>query len=311
MMNLPVAAATAASLLLLVGSSVLLLRSPGRERQIKQRLATMKGTPQTPKGPAASSRFATMQKFGMAIAESPLIGAKEEAKIVAQLGEAGIYGRDSLRLFIAVKATLGIGLTAVVWIVLSATGLTPARFLYQAVGFIAPALVGWRLPDMLVSRLAKRRRRRLAEGVPDALDLLVICVEAGLGLEQSLDRVSRDIAVANPVIGQALGNAVAEMRVLPQMRDALDNLAKNTGLPAIKSVVTTLIQGIQYGTPLSQSLRILSAEMRAKNLIALEERAARLPVLLMIPVILFILPSLFLIIGGPVAIQVIHVLRGN
>jgi tight adherence protein C len=72
-----------------------------------------------------------------------------------------------------------------------------------------------------------------------------------------------------------------------------------------------LIQGIQYGTPLSQSLRILSAEMRAKNLIALEERAARLPVLLMIPVILFILPSLFLVIGGPVAIQVIHVLKGN
>jgi tight adherence protein C len=311
MPNLPLLAASAASLMLVIGSSVLLLRSPDRERQIKQRLATMKGVPQASKGPATSSRYAALQKFGLAIAESPLIGAKEEAKIVGQLGEAGIYGRDSLRLFIAVKATLGIGLTVLLWLVLSVAGYIPGKFLYQALAFIAPALIGWRLPDMLIGRLAKRRRRRLAEGVPDALDLLVICVEAGLGLEQSLDRVSRDIAVANPVIAQALGNAVAEMRVLPQMRDALDNLAKNTGLPAIKSVVTTLIQGIQYGTPLSQSLRILSAEMRAKNLIALEERAARLPVLLMIPVILFILPSLFLVIGGPVAIQVIHVLRGN
>jgi tight adherence protein C len=311
MANLPLLATASASLLLIVGSSVLLLRSPGRERQIKQRLATIKGVAQAAKSPVGSSRFAALQKFGMAIAESPLIGAKEEAKIVGQLGEAGIYGHDALRLFIAVKATLGIGLTALLWIVLGAIGMLPPSFLYQALCFIAPALIGWRLPDMLISRLAKRRRRRLAEGVPDALDLLVICVEAGLGLEQSLDRVSRDIAVANPVIAQALANAVAEMRVLPQMRDALDNLAKNTGLPAIKSVVTTLIQGIQYGTPLSQSLRILSAEMRAKNLIALEERAARLPVLLMIPVILFILPSLFLVIGGPVAIQVIHVLKGN
>jgi tight adherence protein C len=297
-------------LLAVAVNAVLLLRAPGRERQIRARLAAMKGiTEAKPSGPP--SRFATLQKIGLALVESPLVGAKEQAKIVAQLGEAGIYGRDALRLFVAVKATLGIGLTVLVWIVLGASGMLPGGFVYRVIAIIGPALTGWRLPDIVVGRIAKRRRRKLAEGVPDALDLLVICVEAGLGLEQSLDRVSRDIAIANPVIATALGNAVAEMRVLPQMRDALDNLAKNTGLPAIKSVVTTLIQGIQYGTPLSQSLRILSAEMRAKNLIALEERAARLPVLLMIPVILFILPSLFIVIGGPVAIQVIHVLGGH
>jgi len=310
MVNLPLVGAAAAFLLLIVIPAMMLLRTPGRDRQIKGRLAVMKGVVITKTAPI-SSRYATLQKIGMAIAESPLIGAKEQTKITAQLGEAGIYGRDSLRIFIAVKAALGIGLTSLVWIALVATHLAPQSFIFRAVAVIAPALLGWRLPDMVINRIARRRRRRLAEGVPDALDLLVICVEAGLGLEQSLDRVSRDIAIANPIIGQALANAVAEMRVLPQMRDALDNLAKNTGLPAIKSVVTTLIQGIQYGTPLSASLRILSAEMRSKNLIALEERAARLPVLLMIPVIMFILPSLFLVIGGPVAIQVIHVMRGN
>lgn len=297
--------------LLIVALNVaLLLRAPGRDRQIKQRLAAMKGVAEI-KPTGTSSRFVTLQKIGLALVESPLIGAKEQAKIVAQLGEAGIHGRDALRVFVAVKAALGLGFPILVWIVLGATGMAPGGFVYRVLAIIGPALAGWRLPDMIVGRIARRRRRKLAEGVPDALDLLVICVEAGLGLEQSLDRVSRDIAIANPVIATALGNAVAEMRVLPQMRDALDNLAKNTGLLAIKSVVTTLIQGIQYGTPLSQSLRILSAEMRARNLIALEERAARLPVLLMIPVILFILPSLFLIIGGPVAIQVIHVMGGR
>jgi tight adherence protein C len=308
--NLPVVAVGAAFLLLLAVNAVLLLRSPARERQIKLRLATIKGVVQA-KSVSTNSRFATLQKIGSAIAESPLIGAKEQQKMLAQLAAAGIFGRDSLRIFVAIKAGLGIALTLLVWLILGATGLMPHTLLYRFLGVIAPALIGWRLPDMLIGRMAKRRRRKLSEGVPDALDLLVICVEAGLGLEQSLDRVSRDIAIANPVIGTVLSNVVAEMRVLPQMRDALDNLARNTGLPAIKSVVTTLIQGIQYGTPLSHSLRILSAEMRAKNLIALEERAARLPVLLMIPVILFIMPSLFLVIGGPVAIQVIHVLGGH
>jgi tight adherence protein C len=306
-----IAAAACFFLVVVLINAVLLLRAPGRDRQIKQRLAAMKGTVAETGSADGSARFAALQKIGLALIESPLIGAKEHQKIVAQLAEAGIFGRDTLRIFVAVKATLGIGITILVWLILTALDMAPHSFIWRVMAIVGPALLGWRLPDMIVGRMAKRRRKRLAEGVPDALDLLVICVESGLGLEQSLDRVSRDIAIANPVIATALGNAVAEMRVLPQMRDALDNLAKNTGLPAIKSVVTTLIQGIQYGTPLSQSLRILSAEMRAKNLIALEERAARLPVLLMIPVILFILPSLFLVIGGPVAIQVIHVLGGK
>lgn len=309
MPNLVIAAGGCLFLVIIAINAVLVMRTPDRDRQVKQRLAAIKGVSGT-KAPTRS-RYAMLQKIGLALAESPLVGAKEQTKIVAQLGEAGIHGRDALRIFIAVKAVLGSGLTILLWLILGATGNTPESFIFRLLAIIAPALIGWRLPDMVISRIARRRRRKLSEGVADALDLLVICVEAGLGLEQALDRVSRDIAIANPAIAAALSNAVAEMRVLPQMRDALDNLARNTGLPAIKSVVTTLIQGIQYGTPLSQSLRILSAEMRARTLIALEERAARLPVLLMIPVIMFIMPSLFLVIGGPVAIQVMHVLGGK
>jgi tight adherence protein C len=305
-----IAVAACLFLVLVVVNATLLLRSPGRERQVKMRLAAMKGK-EPVKSTVPPSRFAFVQKIGLAVVESPLVGAKEQGKIIEQLGGAGIYGHAALRTFVAVKVLLALGLTILFWAALAGSGYTPHTLIWRVLAVIAPALAGWRIPDMAVSRMAKRRRAKLSEGVPDALDLLVICVESGLGLEQSLDRVARDIVLANPVIAGVLANAVAEMRVLPQMRDALDNLAKNAGLPAIKSVVTTLIQGIQYGTPLSASLRILSAEMRAKNLIALEERAARLPVLLMIPVIMFILPSLFLIIGGPVAIQVIHVMRGN
>jgi tight adherence protein C len=299
-----------AFLLLLGGNALALMLVSDRDRRVKVRMAAIRALAPGKSVIAPTGRFLSLQKFGHALAESPLVGAKEQQKMVARLQEAGMHGRDALRIFVAVKATLALALTALVWILLTLMGWTPERLIFRMLAVVAPALIGWRLPDMVVGRIAKRRRKRLAEGVPDALDLLVICVEAGLGLEQSLDRVSRDIAFANPIIATALANAVAEMKVLPQMRDALDNLARNTGLPAIKSVVTTLVQGIQYGTPLAQSLRILSAEMRAKNLIALEERAARLPVLLMIPVILFILPSLFLVIGGPVAIQVIKTFYG-
>jgi tight adherence protein C len=300
----------AALLILVAANAALLLRLSDRDRQIKLRMAAIKAL--LPSRPGArQGRFGMLRSIGAALAESPLVGRKEQEKMTVQLAEAGIHGRESLRVFVAIKAGLALTVTFIAWIALGATGFAPQTLVYRLIAIIGPALIGWRLPDMVISRIAKRRKRKLAEGVPDALDLLVICVEAGLGLEQALDRVARDIAIANPIIAVALANTVAEMRVLPRMRDALDNLARNTGLPAIKSVVTTLIQGIQYGTPLSQSLRILSAEMRAKNLIALEERAARLPVLLMIPVILFILPSLFMVIGGPVALQVMKMLGGH
>lgn len=302
--------AIAIAVLLFVANIFWVVRLPDRERRIRMRLAALKsvkpvGVETTP------SRFRRLEVIGRVLAESPLVGAKEQQKMTDLLASAGIHGADKLRIFVTAKAGLAVFLAAGVWVGLSFLGWTPETLTYRIIIVVAPALLGWRLPDMVVGRLVKKRRRKLAEGIADALDLLVICVEAGLGLEQALDRVSRDIEIANPVISHELANTVAEMRVLPQMRDALDNLARSSGLPAIQSVVTTLVQGIQYGTPLSQSLRILSAEMRAKNLIALEERAARLPVLLMLPVILFILPTLFLVIGGPVALQVMKVMGGK
>jgi len=297
--------------LLLIGvNAVAVSRFSDRDRRMKARLAALRSSKPSTEI-VAGTRFGRLERIGRVVAESPLVGAKEQQKMAAKLLEAGIHGHAALRILVAIKAVLAASFTAVVWLALEASGLTPHGLTFRIIAIIGPALLGWRLPDSVVSRMAKRRRRKLSDGVADALDLLIICVEAGLGLEQALDRVARDIAMSNPVIAQALATTVAEMRVLPQMRDALDNFARTTGLPQIKSVVTTLVQGIQYGTPLSQSLRILSAEMRAKHLIALEERAARLPVLLMIPVILFILPSLFLVIGGPVAIQVMQVLGGR
>ena len=171
------------------------------------------------------------------------------------------------------------------------------------------AAIGWYIPTLVINQFATTRRAQLEQGIADALDLLVICVEAGLGLEQALDRVSRDIAEANPVVSEELALTVAEMRVMPQIRDALDNFARRSNVAAIKSVMTTLIQAVQYGTPLSNSLRVLAAEMRTHRMMRIEEKAARLPVLMTIPLIIFILPCLFIVIGGPALLGVMDTIH--
>ncbi|MGH6981877.1 MAG: hypothetical protein ACREFC_11780, partial [Stellaceae bacterium] len=122
MPSLAIAVGVGFFLIIMAVNAVLLLRAPGRDRQIKARLAAMKGTGGQAKPEIAPSRFAALEKFGLALIESPLVGAKERTKIQAQLAEAGIYGNDTLRVFVAVKAALGIGLTVLVWALLVATG---------------------------------------------------------------------------------------------------------------------------------------------------------------------------------------------
>jgi tight adherence protein C len=165
-------------------------------------------------------------------------------------------------------------------------------------------MLGWRLPDIVLSRLAKRRRLRLEQGMPDALDLLVICAEAGLSLNQAIEQVSRDLRPSNRDVADELAATSSEMQVLPDLGQALDNLVQRTGLDSLRSMIATLKQSLKFGTPLAESLRMLAAEMRAMRQARLEERAARLPVLLAIPMMLFILPCVLMVIGTPVALRV-------
>ena len=284
----------------------LINRNPAR--RVSDRLTAFK--PETANRSALVSGGKRFGALGRKLAATPLVGSGERTKVAAALADAGIRGADKLGVFIATKATLALVAAFGCWFGLQEIGMLPATPIMRIAIEIGATLAGWRLPDMIVLRIAARRRDMLRSGIADALDLLVICVETGLGLEQALDRVSHDIAQANPVIAEELAKTVAEIRVLPQMRDAFDNFAKRSGLPAVKSVMTTLIQTIQYGTPLAQSLRVLSADMRAHRMLEIEERAARLPVLLTIPLIVFILPCMFFVVGGPAALQVLATFKG-
>ena len=167
----------------------------------------------------------------------------------------------------------------------------------------ALAIAGWFLPSLIVGRMVKARTKAVAAGLPDALELLVVCVEAGLSLEDGIERIVVEMRHSHPSLAEELALTAADLKILPSRDQALANLAARVNVPSVRSVVTTLSQTMRYGTPLAQALRTVAAEMRNDSLMQLEERANRLPTLLTLPMMLFIMPTIFLIVGGPAALR--------
>ena len=281
---------------------------PDRHSRVRSRIEGMRAETEEETQSVMPVLSGQLGAMGNKIAGSFLVGPKEEEKIIAQLGAAGISGREKVAIFLSAKLSIAVIMGILGWVFVFVLGIFASTWALRLTMILGCAWVGWRAPDFIVNGIAKRRKQRLRDGISDALDLMVICTESGLGLEQGMDRVARDIEISNPIVAGELKKTTAEMRVLPQMRDALDNLAKRSGLPIVKSVVTTLVQSIQYGTPLGHSLRVLSAEMRAHRMLEIEAKAARLPVLLTLPLILFILPCLFLVVAGPAILNTVRTL---
>jgi len=175
-------------------------------------------------------------------------------------------------------------------------------------GFVAPmvgVLFGFYAPIIYLRNVAAKRAKGIKLALPDGLDLMVICAEAGLSLDATLARVSRELGNGSPELGEELAMTAAELTFLPDRRLAFDNLNARTNSDGIRAVVNTLQQTAKFGTPLAQSLRVLAAEMRAARMTRAEEKAARLPALLTVPMILFILPTLFIVLLGPAALGII------
>jgi len=158
--------------------------------------------------------------------------------------------------------------------------------------------------DLFVHWSRKKRSKRLDRGLPDCLDLLVICAEAGLSLDAALKRVAEEFIVSAPELAEELLLTSVELSFLPNRRQALGNLALRADTPAFRGVTTALIQTEKYGTPIAQALRTLSNEFRETRLLEAEEKAARLPAILTVPMICFILPALFIVLAGPAFIKV-------
>jgi len=180
----------------------------------------------------------------------------------------------------------------------------PLAPLILLTSFIGGTLLGWRAPMMVVGSMASRRRKTLDADLPNAIDLLIICGEAGLSIEAGVDRIVREMKRSCPELAQEFAIVSAEMRILSDRTQAFVNLTERIQTEGARSLSTTLSQAARYGTPLGKALRVLSKEMRAVQQMRMEERAARLPVLITLPMICFILPCVFIVVGGPAFMEV-------
>jgi len=170
--------------------------------------------------------------------------------------------------------------------------------------FAGAAILGYKGADIYINNLIAKRTDLVRKGLPDAIDLLVICAEAGLTVDAAFARVSKELGTAYPELADEFSLTSIELGFLTERRQAFENLAYRVALDHIKGVVTTMIQTEKYGTPLASSLRVLSAEFRNDRMMRAEEKAARLPAIMTIPLIMFILPTLFIVILGPAACSI-------
>jgi tight adherence protein C len=296
--------ALAVGVAMVLGLSLLLYRDQRRTERLSMRLRMVQPDPaardrETEAGLPAPLRIITT--IGEFIARSGALSTRTLEELRQTLQVAGFRGGHGLGLFVGTKLLLIVALPlatqAVPW-------LLHRDIPYPAVVLAVAAATGLLAPDKIVHRLRKRYLRALEAGMPDALDMMVICGQAGLGLEASIERVGVEIRYAHPAVAEELTRTAHEMQVNADTRTALVNLGKRTGLESIRRLAGVLIQSIQYGTPLTQALRALSAEQRQEMLVKFEGRAARLPVLLTIPMIVFILPCVFLVVAGPAMVDV-------
>jgi len=250
-------------------------------------------------GPTVSWRL--LRKLGSAVVASGLLSKRSIDDLENTMAAAGHRTASTLPLFVGIKVTLLVGLPVLTWVGVEVFHVPIHPTILPAV---VAGVIGLLLPDMVIRRTRKRYLALLETGLPDALDLLIICSEAGLGLEAGLERVATEFGDGNVPTATELRTTASEMKILADRRRALTNMGSRTNLEAMARLGGTLAQTIQYGTPISQALRVLAAEMRQTMLTRFEERAARLPVLLTVPMIVFILPCIFLIVGGPAVVQV-------
>ncbi|WP_157216218.1 type II secretion system F family protein [Flavisphingomonas formosensis] len=219
-----------------------------------------------------------------------------------KLMQAGIRSKDAavavifgrLVLPIVIGGTVVVGVYLLHWF----PDWSPFKKFLLAAGAL---ILSYKAPDLYVQNMVTKRSTAIRKALPDGLDLLVICAEAGLTVDAAFHRVARELGKGYPELGDEFALTAIELGFLTDRRAAFENLAQRIDLEAIRGVVTTMIQTEKYGTPLASALRVLSAEFRNERMMRAEEKAARLPAIMTVPLILFILPVLFIVILGPAA----------
>ncbi len=231
----------------------------------------------------------------------------EDPKVVDNLAQAGFRGPGPVTTFYFFRFVMPFVFAAVVAFYLTVVngfGLLPIQKVCACVAFLA---FGYYAPNVYITNVAQKRRESIVAAFPDALDLLLICVESGMSIEAAIQKVGAEVGSSSMELAEELSLLTAELSYLPDRRLAYEGLARRTNHPGIKSVATAMIQAERYGTPLGTALRVMAKENRDLRLSAAEKKAAALPAQLTVPMILFFLPVLFIMILGPAIMKVMDV----
>jgi tight adherence protein C len=234
-----------------------------------------------------------------------VLQASQVTAIEQKLAQAGIRKKELAVVVIFARMVLPIALGLFAGVMIYLVNYFPEWGTMKKFGaFAAMVGAGYKGPDIFIQNMVNKRTDAIRKGLPDALDLLVICAEAGLTVDAAFGRVAKELGRAFPELGDEFTLTSIELSFLTERRQAFENLAYRVDLDSIKGVVTTMIQTERYGTPLASALRVLSAEFRNERMMRAEEKAARLPAIMTVPLILFILPVLFIVILGPAACSI-------
>lgn len=295
-MLLPLLAFVFGSLIITAAALVLL---PNRAAVIDRRLEELLSGAE-PDEPVRKPRLEGLIGFVKRVGEKAPRSPKEMGSLRLRLVQAGYRRDEALTVFFGIRIVFALGLFA-----LFATSLLTKPNLLFAMGGLA---LGYLLPGMVLARMAKRRAHRIRLSLADMLDLLVVSVEAGLGLDQAISRVGAELAFAYPELSDELRLINLELRAGKARSEALRNLADRTGVDDLSSLVTMLIQTDKFGTSVAQSLRVYSETLRTKRRQRAEEAAAKTGVKMVFPLVFCIFPAIWVVTIGPAAIRFITVL---
>jgi tight adherence protein C len=290
---LPLLAFAFVSLLVTAGAMAL---TPGYAAVIRRRLGEVSGKPVRSGSENVDRVVDTLKRIGNAVPKSP----SEMSKLQLRLVHAGFRRQDAIILFLGIRAGCALAVFAVM----------AAPFLFRATIPMAlgGAGFGYLLPGIVLARMAKRRQHRIRLATPDALDLLVVSVEAGLGLDQALQRVGEELTTVHPALSEDLRLINFELRAGKPRAEALHNLAARTGVDDLTSLVAILVQTDKFGTSVAQALRVYSDVLRTKRRQRAEEAAAKTAVKMVFPLVICIFPAIWIVTLGPAAIKFVQVL---
>jgi tight adherence protein C len=247
----------------------------------------------------------TADKMRDTLSTLKVLQSSQVEAIEQKLAQAGIRKKELAVTVIFARMILPIVLGGLAALLIYGINYFPEwGGMKRLMAFAAMVGLGYKGPDLFLQNKISKRTNLIRKGLPDALDLLVICAEAGLTVDAAFNRVARELGRAYPELGDEFAMTAIELSFLSERRQAFENLAYRVNLDAVKGVTTTMVQTERYGTPLASALRVLSAEFRNERMMRAEEKAARLPAIMTVPLILFILPVLFIAILGPAACSI-------